>query len=170
MRGRSRGLPYSRARDRNTPACAGKNRAWRYAGYCQEETPPRVRGRSCSSRWRHFIKGNTPACAGKKALLLIFTQVRWKHPRVCGEERQADALPQGRQETPPRVRGRMYSVSIAFSMNGDTPACAGKNTKLGGSRSCQKKHPRVCGEEDIGKLDYRHGEETPPRVRGRNAH
>ncbi|SQH27580.1 Domain of uncharacterised function (DUF2825) [Arcanobacterium haemolyticum] len=151
----------------NTPACAGKryrsSRRWYSAGkyprVCGEEQPvrtlllarweipPRVRGRGDMERGNNDEPRNTPACAGKSTPAQYALIMRWKYPRVCGEEKQSPTRFEIEIEIPPRVRGRAPKVLFADSVAGNTPACAGKSCLIRCWWFRRRKYPRVCGEE-----------------------
>ena len=70
-----------------------------------------------------------------------------KHPRVCGEDAIRHAEDKAREETPPRMRGRLLYNSVEKSMTRNTPAYAGKTLCPVSFRQAAEKHPRVCGED-----------------------
>ena len=49
-------------------------------------SPPRVRGKGTSTRWRETAGRITPACAGKSVHPLHNSVMHGDHPRVCGEK------------------------------------------------------------------------------------
>ncbi len=153
----------------------------------RERIPPRVRGRdpldqaegldlgntpACAGKsWSSFKKlprvGNTPACAGKRATSFLPFSKLWKYPRVCGEEAPSAQQRAPKQEIPPRVRGRVDSLTVVLGWLGNTPACAGKRAFLTIQPFGYRKYPRVCGEETIIGATIKTRKEIPPRVRGR---
>ena len=48
--------------------------------------PPRMRGKDSGQRYGEHLAGITPACAGKSYEPAGRCQLRWDHPRVCGEK------------------------------------------------------------------------------------
>ena len=129
-------------------------------------SPPRVRGTGLCVQIHLAQKGITPACAGNSRLLLTGTPVGKDHPRVCGEQEQRLLDRAVREGSPPRVRGTERIVTVARSIGGITPACAG-NSRC----SCQDHggagdHPRVCGEQVMVRKIAGVVGGSPPRVRG----
>ena len=68
----------------------------------------------------------TPACAGKTSSAKGIVRVEKDHPRVCGENLNKMLHDLGIQGSPPRVRGKPYTVALAVTLSRITPACAGK--------------------------------------------
>ena len=105
VRGKLVSLGFFRARDRITPACAGKtgflvvavhgskdhprvcgeNRATASPTISGYGSPPRVRGKPTPRSSRLSSARITPACAGKTIRALKNFQFLQDHPRVCGE-------------------------------------------------------------------------------------
>ena len=68
----------------------------------------------------------TPAGAGKTSRLNRKTNRERDHPRRCGEN-YTDCERRARHEgSPPQVRGKLVVLSYRDSVNGITPAGAGK--------------------------------------------
>ena len=146
MRGRRLPGQIRQQARRNTPAYAGKTfprappatRLWKHPRVCGEdisgvrkkrtgsETPPRMRGRPICRQLCRIQGRNTPAYAGKTTSRIIWLINTRKHPRVCGEDHLRTKTCGGIKETPPRMRGRRYSVMIIPRSSGNTPAYAGK--------------------------------------------
>ena len=91
--------------------------------------------------------GITPAYAGKSTSAPPAPEMRWDHPRVCGEK------PKKRAE-------RVEPLGI-------TPAYAGKRNQPRTLPGCSWDHPRVCGEKlkDLTTIASIQG--SPPRMRGK---
>ena len=66
---------------------------------------------------------------------------------MCGEKRGHGHYTQYKQGSPPRVRGKGFSVYSFDVLKGITPACAGKRNLLKGFQVVVEDHPRVCGEK-----------------------
>ena len=85
--------------------------------YAQRDagSPPRVRGKGQLPALRDVAERITPACAGKRFSQPSRTTKTWDHPRVCGEKanlcKQAEAL----QGSPPRVRGKVWTMVFSTS-------------------------------------------------------
>ena len=146
-RGRPDSVRIARARDGNTPACAGKTNPCRL---CMV-----------------MPLGNTPACAGKTATFLQHQATRRKHPRLRGEDVMLVAVLATLKETPPLARGRPREFRAIFSCVRNTPACAGKTWLVRPHRSRSSKHPRLRGEDGTKKKKVSRYKETPPLARGR---
>ena len=133
-----------------TPACAGKSTSLAairlsikdHPRVCGEKSeglnfstpvsgsPPRVRGKANRENKFPMIVGITPACAGKRPSRVCGEMRSRDHPRVCGEKILAFRLSLTSGGSPPRVRGKAVSSSIALPSSGITPACAGKSQNL----------------------------------------
>ncbi len=151
----------------NTPAHAGKTyrttigryRSWKHPRACGEdiqamvqnpisgETPPRMRGRQDQSPKETFGMRNTPAHAGKTNQMMHQTAHLQKHPRACGEDAVREGIWSILRETPPRMRGRLFTPSDPYLCKRNTPAHAGKTLSVPWSTSNSQKHPRACGED-----------------------
>ena len=88
----------------------------------------------------------TPACAGKTCILADDNLIREDHPRVCGENKIYPRRAQGRQGSPPRVRGKRICHHLLALAGRITPACAGKTHSWRRTDDAAEDHPRVCGE------------------------
>ena len=111
-------------------------------------SPPRVRGKVVLSCW----------CLG-------FYQ---DHPRVCGEKLNHDRVPGVGKGSPPRVRGKASAPYKKPTMEGITPACAGKRWDASHRESLSGDHPRVCGEKLMAAEQLGRTAGSPPRVRGKD--
>ena len=111
---------------RITPACAGKTEAVTFGKVVETDhprvcgenykndgeyltdggSPPRVRGKLCSSSsFAPFLR-ITPACAGKTAFATLNNMLAADHPRVCGENFTLLSIYGIMYGSPPRVRGK----------------------------------------------------------------
>ena len=110
-------------------------------------SPPRMRGKVAPVSPIGVSSGITPAYAGKRLIQTRHAVKRQDHPRVCGEKDNSKVSGNGRQGSPPRMRGKEHRDQPAGMGPWITPAYAGK--------SCQdclvsiesRDHPRVCGEK-----------------------
>ena len=187
MRGRRPSSILFLSRPGNTPAYAGKTGCLlslftplrKHPRVCGEdktkkafllprqETPPRMRGRLLRRLVMRRVGRNTPAYAGKTTMANSPVLWRWKHPRVCGEDRRRPQDPHPHRETPPRMRGRLEQHLKAVIEDRNTPAYAGKTQTPALSNGHSEKHPRVCGEDFQALTPNSRTKETPPRMRGR---
>ena len=113
----------------------------------REETPPLTRGRPHGCRARKRCCGNTPAYAGKTSPAPQPWCIRKKHPRLRGEDDSRPHQSPFQEETPPLTRGRLIDDGAADSIDGNTPAYAGKTFDFCASRDSDWKHPRLRGED-----------------------
>ena len=89
-------------------------------------------------------------------------------PKHCwGEENPNQINLHKRLETPPRVWGRPKNLQGEVTIGRNTPTCVGKTRQKIIRYNTLKKHPHVCGEDQIGAGKIRTFQETPPRVWGR---
>ena len=70
--------------------------------------------------------GITPADAGKTPLYLPLLRCHTDHPRGCGENSEPAGKTIVNAGSPPRMRGKLSFQQIPLSLNGITPADAGK--------------------------------------------
>ena len=152
---------------RITPACAGKSccalfkacSGWDHPRVCGEKqmeqgagrlwvgSPPRVRGKVCSTYAETASRRITPACAGKSVQSSRFQSLRWDHPRVCGETKKSMSSSPPEEGLPPRMRGKDHGLQHIAPDAGITPACAGKRRRCCRYHRVAWDHPRVCGEK-----------------------
>ena len=109
----------------------------------------------------------TPACAGKSSLTSGYIPARGDHPRVCGEKCFSFCYIFWHLGSPPRVRGKAIAAIGLDTINGITPACAGKRATPSARASNCRDHPRVCGEKRTGTPRAAAHSGSPPRVRGK---
>ena len=120
----SRSAPSGRAG--NTPAYAGKTK------------PPRA---------ALLLLGNTPAYAGKTWRKSLSGGMRWKHPRLRGEDVHRERDTENGVETPPLTRGRRDYLTDPTAPRRNTPAYAGKTNRPRPAQGASWKHPRLRGED-----------------------
>ena len=89
-------------------------------------SPPRVRGKPDIYSLRGVEQRITPACAGKTSAFVRMRACISDHPRVCGENVPLSAGIVVLCGSPPRVRGKLATVSKTDLKGRITPACAGK--------------------------------------------
>ena len=99
--------------------------------------------------------GITPAYAGKRVFRDSLATSFWDHPRVCGEKGDTSALARRQMGSPPRMRGKVTLGGILMTVNGITPAYAGKSLLIFLLRFVLRDHPRVCGEKTQKALKYK---------------
>ena len=130
-------------------------------------SPPRVRGKRRLLHSARMPEGITPARAGKTFSGVLRISQTEDHPRACGEN-AAGSLRLSRQPgSPPRVRGKLLSISNSLLQIRITPARAGKTEVDVRGVLSDADHPRACGENAVtgARSTARFG--SPPRVRGK---
>ena len=112
---------------------------------------PRVRGKRRPRSLPEGTAGLIPACAGKTCLRRGRAGSRRAHPRVCGEN-LGHFLTHYRDEgSSPRVRGKHERCCSSVHLPRLIPACAGKTPSSSMLPGANWAHPRVCGENAIGR-------------------
>ena len=89
------------------------------------------------------------------------------HPRVGGEDENANELSGVEADSPPRGRGRRERKRAERCRSRLTPAWAGKTTACTGVPVSSTTHPRVGGEDAKAAYAELNGVDSPPRGRGR---
>ena len=109
----------------------------------------------------------TPACAGKRANDAGKAPAVQDHPRVCGEKFLGFHRDSSFRGSPPRVRGKDFSMFSMIGFGRITPACAGKSLFMLILADFNEDHPRVCGEKVFAPARSHTNTGSPPRVRGK---
>ena len=130
-------------------------------------SPPRGRGKVASRGELQQRHGITPAWAGKRQPLSGPCEAQWDHPRVGGEKPAVDFYWRIEMGSPPRGRGKVYSVCKEIAPLGITPAWAGKRRPLSGPCAAPGDHPRVGGEKPLLSKLVSTMPGSPPRGRGK---
>ncbi len=129
-------------------------------------SPPRVRGTAppagCPSPGGRI----TPACAGNSPHRSGSRREGKDHPRVCGEQLTSLSYRLECIGSPPRVRGTEELDRMFRAGERITPACAGNRAGVVVPIKVGWDHPRVCGEQILGRLLLVWFRGSPPRVRG----
>ena len=97
---------------------------------CLTGSPPRMRGKESVLRVYDTTAGITPAYAGKRRAPRTSRTGSWDHPRVCGEKSKTALSYDFIRGSPPRMRGKVCQPPIWHSLDGITPAYAGKSYKI----------------------------------------
>ena len=91
-------------------------------------SPPRMRGKRCAGMQDKAQHGITPADAGKTDWVFDTNEMKWDHPRGCGENLGRGGKAQCPAGSPPRMRGKpCFGIGGNFSSR-ITPADAGKTS------------------------------------------
>ena len=110
-------------------------------------SPPRMRGKVAGGVIIGVLLGITPAYAGKRVRDSFCKDIRWDHPRVCGEKPRRGSGLNLILGSPPRMRGKGSADVRTGQRTGITPAYAGKSPPAERSGPIRWDHPRVCGEK-----------------------
>ena len=128
-----------------TPACAGNRRTgqgarlrpWDHPRLRGEQpksitkstaalgSPPLARGTGSFPRYSVVCCGITPACAGNSYAFPACVRAYRDHPRLRGEQADANELLAMYTGSPPLARGTAFYQLLFISKAGITPACAG---------------------------------------------
>ena len=114
------------------------------------------------------VVGITPAYAGKRVRDSFCKDIRWDHPRVCGEKGQRGHVGAHVVGSPPRMRGKGQAAPFGAEPVGITPAYAGKRISRSSAVSGSGDHPRVCGEKVLIWAGAVGRWGSPPRMRGKD--
>ena len=112
-----------------------------------EGSPPRMRGKASALDVLPLPCGITPAYAGKSEKQVPFLPPYQDHPRVCGEKVKKGFDGVYQKGSPPRMRGKGSGTGGFQSLQGITPAYAGKRDRPRSGPGTTRDHPRVCGEK-----------------------
>ena len=110
-----------------------------------------------------------PAYAGKTTTDSLPKKLRKAHPRVCGENWPTINGPIHKAGSSPRMRGKQCARFRFVRLRGLIPAYAGKTRHRHQHRCEDWAHPRVCGENWLGRGALRAGRGSSPRMRGKLA-
>ena len=169
-----------------TPACAGttahlkglKNPSWDHPRMCGDHlysavlmvnlagSPPHVRGPLLNKLRKGDTLGITPACAGTTTIGLLYPQISWDHPRMCGDHSTRHNRHIARWGSPPHVRGPRNHFQLSIHRWGITPACAGTTSFHLKTKVPFGDHPRMCGDHAVDGFKEPEGWGSPPHVRG----
>ena len=152
---------------RDHPRVCGEKRFSAVFQRAMSGSPPRMRGKEDRVLRGVLRVGITPAYAGKRDILNFTHDFTGDHPRVCGEKSCPGVATNSIKGSPPRVRGKAFSVLRRQFRFRIIPACAGKSfwpcTVLPRCRD----HPRVCGEKFCNSSSVWSLTGSPPRMRGK---
>ena len=95
----------------------------------QPGSPPRMRGKALCGQLQQIANGITPAYAGKRSSEYLHTTMFGDHPRVCGEKKCRSLFLFIYRGSPPRMRGKGFTLKKTGCRHGITPAYAGKRSR-----------------------------------------
>ena len=149
------------------PRVCGENSIGEGRSLLDEGSSPRVRGKPIKPSPPPWGRRLIPACAGKTCRRAVSMTAPRAHPRVCGENL---SRPRGWGKSPgssPRVRGKQEGAHSGRVTAGLIPACAGKTSPRARRAVAGRAHPRVCGENSMGRDVRLPSRGSSPRVRGK---
>ena len=126
-----------------------------------------MRGKRLSLSTFMGKKRITPAGAGKTGMPANLHSQVTDHPRRCGENAEGCRVGSSIQGSPPQVRGKLCSRSVALVKYRITPAGAGKTLHTHWNHGGKQDHPRRCGENRRAGQFSRPQLGSPPQVRGK---
>ena len=91
-----------------------------------------MRGKGVSFTYAEAFTGITPAYAGKSDGVCAADHSNQDHPRLCGEKLNRFYRKQIFHGSPPPMRGKEATCSVAGLLVGITPAYAGKRIRHDG--------------------------------------
>ena len=130
-------------------------------------SPPRGRGKACSSFPKSHPDRITPAWAGKRFLKIQSYSATGDHPRVGGEKQSVPGSWTRSLGSPPRGRGKVEKEMREYARYRITPAWAGKRSNMLSSSAFSRDHPRVGGEKSALSATLLACLGSPPRGRGK---
>ena len=131
-------------------------------------SPPRGRGKACSSFPKSHPDRITPAWAGKRFLKIQSYSATGDHPRVGGEKQSVPGSWTRSLGSPPRGRGKVEKEMREYARYRITPAWAGKRQSSVVFLGLNLDHPRVGGEKSEEIPAGSTCEGSPPRGRGKD--
>ena len=126
-----------------------------------------MRGKVFMSQRMVCVIGITPAYAGKSINSSSATEKPWDHPRLCGEKTDVVNAFNSGGGSPPPMRGKGPSEEVFTTIQGITPAYAGKSAGVANTPLEIKDHPRLCGEKPYASKSAEPPRGSPPPMRGK---
>ena len=124
--GKTRCSADARRSEKNHPRVCGENFTFSTSMKLFRGSPPRMRGKLDEDGFGRQVPRITLAYAGKTEPFCDPHDGKGDHPRVCGENQGVCTGEAQAAGSPPRVRGKPFSVSSVRASGRITPACAGK--------------------------------------------
>ena len=151
---------------RITPACAGNRVQARVCMKPKRGSPPLARGTaiSFSSVWSSCRI--TPACVGNSSAAAILSSGVGDHPRLRGEQFILRPFEERFLGSPPLARGTELKAVMPELNVGITPACAGNRAHCVAACTIVQDHPRLRGEQALGRRYISMVAGSPPLARG----
>ena len=118
-----------------------------HARKTQPGKTPRVWGRPRCAICGRPADRNTPTRVGKTLQKKEMAMPQRKHPHACGEDETGASDALTREETPPRVWGRLFFHMLIQRQVRNTPTRVGKTGGASADPPSCRKHPHACGED-----------------------
>ena len=150
--GKTRIRLHRRRRRTDHPRMRGENRRGPVRDGRLRGSPPHARGKPKLDICAVICFRITPACAGKTSVSASASQRARDHPRMRGENRAISSRSWFLMGSPPHARGKRVRRREPRPGRGITPACAGKTVGADPRRRGSQDHPRMRGENPIGRL------------------
>ena len=143
--------PVAGSRSVHPHGCGEDNSAHELSK-CNIGSPPRVWGRRRRRPRRGMGRRFTPTGVGKTSGPPRSTSRHKVHPHGCGEDLNDDMGHIAPEGSPPRVWGRLPTVSAGGVYQRFTPTGVGKTGGRTHCLSARKVHPHGCGEDCVGDV------------------
>ena len=131
-------------------------------------SPPPMRGKVRSRKYRAADFRITPAYAGKSIFRKFHDFSQQDHPRLCGEKCPSVGSPLYQTGSPPPMRGKAKEESCEKTDAGITPAYAGKSLGACACTEIIQDHPRLCGEKSSGGFGIGSSQGITPAYAGKS--
>ena len=149
------------------PRACGENASASNAPLTVMGSSPRMRGKHGMTIANCVLSRLIPAHAGKTTPRRKTQPALTAHPRACGENRVSLVVICRLSGSSPRMRGKLH-LGLRLRLGSRLiPAHAGKTLPIVYCPSCNRAHPRACGENPspLGLPLGFHG--SSPRMRGK---
>ena len=130
-------------------------------------SPPLTRGKVSPSFSETTETRITPAYAGKSRESRSHRSTAEDHPRLRGEKSSRLVSPSQILGSPPLTRGKGALPAAWASLDGITPAYAGKRSPTSQAAAISRDHPRLRGEKHILRKHGTRNTGSPPLTRGK---
>ena len=148
------------------PRVCGEHTSAPTMAKCAEGSSPRMRGTPRRNGEMRHAGGIIPAYAGNTCCPSFLLQLRWDHPRVCGEHALLEPFDAAFAGSSPRMRGTLRCCRRRCRGRGIIPAYAGNTFFLAVLVEPMRDHPRVCGEHPADTGFGMQCKGSSPRMRG----
>ena len=128
--GKSTSRAFVPAGTKDHPRICGEKNRRIIEGKPDRGSPPHMRGKEDSVYVGPRPFRITPAYAGKSILCPVFRPIQRDHPRICGEKATLSSTICDGLGSPPHMRGKGDTGTIADYMGRITPAYAGKRVSF----------------------------------------